>query len=141
MYEYVYNNYILQVTLNPQVYLVLCRKQSTLFQPLILVSNIMFLYKQRWARCFRDDKYYGAIDTNNGTESLNKALKYSFLPRKKNMTLTGLVKLLTEQFLPDIHQHYLFDTSTTYLRITGSSSFIVLLLTQCLITFEEGLGL
>ena len=101
----------------------------------------MFLYKQRWARCFRDDKYYGAIDTNNGTESLNKALKYSFLPRKKNMTLTGLVKLLTEQFLPDIHQHYLFDTSTTYLRITGSSSFIVLLLTQCLITFEEGLGL
>jgi len=69
----------------------------------------MFLYKQRWARCFRDDKYYGAIDTNNGTESLNKALKYSFLPRKKNMTLTGLVKLLTEQFLPDIHQHYLFE--------------------------------
>ena len=50
----------------------------------------------------------GAIDTNNGTESLNKALKYS-LPRKKNMPLTRLVKLLTEQFLPDIHQHYLFE--------------------------------
>ena len=25
------------------------------------------------------------------------------------MTLTGLVKLLMEQFLPDIHQHYLFE--------------------------------
>ena len=34
------------------------------------------------------------------------------------MTLTGLVKLLTEQFLPDIHQHYLFE----------NYSFIVLLL-------------
>ena len=83
----------------------------------------MFLHKQRWARCFRDDKYYGAIDTNNGTESLNKALKYSFLPRKKNMTLTGLVKLLTQ------NSFYLTFTSTTYLRITGSCSFIVLFLT------------
>ena len=65
------------------------------------------------------DKYYGAIDTNNGTESLNKALKHSFLPWKKNMTLT----------------------STTYLRITGNCSSIMLLLTQCLITLEEVLVL
>ena len=38
---------------------------------------------------------------------LNKALKYSFLPRKRSMTLTGLV--LIDQFLPDSHQHYLFE--------------------------------
>ena len=49
------------------------------------------------------------MDTNNGTEALNKALKYSFLPRKRNMTLTGLVGLLVDQFLPDSHQHYLFE--------------------------------
>lgn len=61
---------------------------------------------QRWARCFRDDRYYGAIDTNN---ALNKALKYSYLPRKRSMTLTGLIRLLVDQFLPDSHQHYLFE--------------------------------
>ena len=49
------------------------------------------------------------MDTNNGTEALNKALKYSFLPRKRNMTLTGLVRLLVDQFLPESHQHYLFE--------------------------------
>jgi hypothetical protein len=49
------------------------------------------------------------VDTNNGTEALNKALKYSFLPRKRSMTLTGLVRLLVDQFLPDSHQHYLFE--------------------------------
>lgn len=119
--------------LNPQVYLVGCRN----FNPTTYFGvKIMFLHKQRWARCFRDDKYYGAIDTNNDTESLNKALKYSFLPRKKNMTLTGMVKLLTEQFLPDIHQHYLFenyrqlpfyraasDTVPDYLHKTNSNKF------------------
>ena len=42
----------------------------------------------------QDDKHYGAIDTNIGTESLNKPLKYSSLPRTKNMTLTGLVNTI-----------------------------------------------
>ena len=72
----------------------------------IMVAIFM---SQRWARYYRDDKYYGAMDTNNGTEALNKALKYSFLPRKRSMTLTGLVRLLIDQFLPDSHQHYLFE--------------------------------
>ena len=116
--------------LNPQVCLVGCRN----FNPTTYFGvKIMFLHKQRWARCFRDDKYYGAIDTNNGTESLNKALKYSFLPQKKNMTLTGLVKLLTEQFLPDIHQHYLFE-NYRQLPFYHAASDTVL-------TLEEGLVL
>ena len=39
-----------------------------------------------WARAFRDKDYHAAINTNNGTESLNKVLKYNYLPRKKNIT-------------------------------------------------------
>ena len=71
----------------------------------IMVAIFM---SQRWARYYRDDKYYGAVDTN-ATEALDKAHKYSFLPRKRSMTLTGLVRLLIDQFLPDSHQHYLFE--------------------------------
>jgi len=39
------------------------------------------------------------------------------------MTLTGLVKLLTEQFLPDIHQHYLFENyrQQQFCRVTSDT--------------------
>ena len=48
------------------------------------------------------------MNTNNGTESLNKLFKYSYLPRKKSMTLSSIITLITETFLPESHQKYLF---------------------------------
>ena len=59
-----------------------------------------------WARAFRDKDYHAAINTNNGTESLNKVLKYNYLPRKKNITLSSMCAILIESFLPDAHQKY-----------------------------------
>lgn len=61
-----------------------------------------------WARAYRDDHYHGAVDTNNGTEALNKALKYRYLPRTKSMSLSGVATLLVEQFVPDMRQMYVF---------------------------------
>ena len=63
---------------------------------------------QRWARAFRSQEYHAAVNTNNGSESLNKVLKYSFLPRKKTMNMTSLITLLIESFLPEAHQKYLY---------------------------------
>ena len=60
-----------------------------------------------WAHAYRDSKYYAAVDTNNGTESLNKALKYSYLPKRKSLTLSGIATLLIEQFLPAMWQKYI----------------------------------
>ena len=57
---------------------------------------------------YRDNNYYAAVDTNNGTESLNKALKYSYLPRRKSLTLSGIATLLIDRFLPDMWQKYVF---------------------------------
>ena len=48
------------------------------------------------------------MDTNNGTESLNKALKYTYLPRRKQLNLSGVVTTLVETFLPALRQKYLF---------------------------------
>ena len=62
-----------------------------------------------WAHAYRDSSYYAAVDTNNGTESLNKALKYSYLPRQKSLTLSGIVALLIDRFLPDMWQKYVFQ--------------------------------
>ena len=63
---------------------------------------------QIWAHAYRDNTYYAAIDTNNGTESLNKALKYSYLPKRKSLTLSGIATLLIDRFLPDMWQKYIF---------------------------------
>jgi hypothetical protein len=49
------------------------------------------------------------VNTNNGIKAQNKLLKYSYLPKKKTMTLSGIFTLLIERFLPDIYQKYLFE--------------------------------
>ena len=62
---------------------------------------------QLCAHAYHDEVYHAAVDTNNGVESQNKMLKYNFLPRNTRLTLSRLVVVLNEQFLPDnmLHKH------------------------------------
>ena len=72
-----------------------------------------------WARAYRDQVYHAAINTTNGVESQNKLLKYSYLPRKKNIMLSRLVTILYEEFVPESHHKYLYmnyQMSDTYRR-------------------------
>lgn len=75
---------------------------------------------QRWARAYRDVTFHNLIDTNNGTESLNKALKYTYLPKQKKLNLSAAVTTIVETFLPALRQKYLFanfeqsDCNRTY---------------------------
>ena len=64
---------------------------------------------QIWAHAFRDRRFHAAVNTNNGVESQNKLLKYNYLPRKKSMTLSAIVILIVESFLPETYQKYLFE--------------------------------
>lgn len=52
--------------------------------------------------------YHGAVETNNGTEALNKLLKYKYLPKQKHMTLSHVITNITTQFLPAQHYKYVF---------------------------------
>ena len=63
---------------------------------------------QLWAHAYRDEVYHAAVDTNNGVESQNKMLKYNFLPRNTRLTLSRLVMVLNEHFLPDMHHKHMF---------------------------------
>ena len=63
---------------------------------------------QLWARAFRDQTYHAAINTTNGVESQNKLLKHSYLPRKKNLTLSQLVIILYDEFIPESYHKYLY---------------------------------
>lgn len=68
------------------------------------------MYTQRWGRAYRDQTFHECINTNNGTESLNKALKYTYLPRARKATnLSGIVTTLVDTFLPALRQKYLFS--------------------------------
>ena len=48
------------------------------------------------------------METDNGTESQNKLLKYSHLPRRKDMTLSSIADTIVHFFLPDARDKYLF---------------------------------
>ena len=41
------------------------------------------------------------VDTNNGVERRNKDFKYECLKQFKDNTLSGMLTVLIEQFLPD----------------------------------------
>ena len=41
------------------------------------------------------------VDTNNGVERQNKDFKYEYLKQFKDNTLSGMLTVLIEQFLPD----------------------------------------
>ena len=58
------------------------------------------VYLQRWARAYRDDQYHAAVETKNGTEAMNKLMKYRYLPRQKNITLSNLTSKIVEEFVP-----------------------------------------
>ena len=69
----------------------------------------MLLHLQKWAHAYRDSRYYGAVDTNNGVEALNKVLKYGYLPKKNSLTLSGIATLLVKNYLLDMYQKYIFQ--------------------------------
>ena len=71
--------------------------------------NGLCIIIERWARAYRDNSFHECIDTNIGTEALNRALKYSYLPwGQRSINLSKIVTLFVETFLPALRQKYLF---------------------------------
>ena len=55
---------------------------------------------------------------------LNKLLKYSFLPRKKTLTLSRTISLIIEDFLPVSHQKFLFKNYKQSSQYRSYKSFV-----------------
>ena len=76
-----------------------------------LLKGLLTLFLlQRWARAYRDPTYHATVDTNNGVEAQTKLLKHSYmyLTRRKQITLSEVMTILVENFLPEMYQKYLF---------------------------------
>ena len=54
-----------------------------------------------WVRAYRTGLMEIIANTNNGVERQNKDLKYEYLKRYKDNSLSGMITVLIEQFLPD----------------------------------------
>ena len=89
-------------------------------------QSFVLLHLQKWAHAYRDMAYYAAMETNNGTESLNKALKYSYLLERKSLSLSGIALLLIDTFFQMCIRSIYFRT-TNYLRNTGNTVIAYLL--------------
>ena len=56
---------------------------------------------QLWVRAFRDGIMKISVNTDNGVERKNRDFKYEYLSQYKNKSLSGMLTVLFEQFLPD----------------------------------------
>ena len=63
-----------------------------------------------------DDIYHAAVETNNGTEAMNKLLKYKFLPQQKHLSLSYIITKLVEEFVPVLHYKYVSNFKQTSLN-------------------------
>ena len=61
---------------------------------------------KRWVKYFRSGILDTVINTNNGVEAQNKVLKHSFLCHHSDKSLTGVMTVINEQFLPEAYQKY-----------------------------------
>ena len=84
------------------------------------VSRYWFPLLHRWVKFYRNPLIDRSVTTNNGVESLNKVLKHMYLKYYCDRTVTGLVTMLLNTFLPERYQLYakennkLASTITTY---------------------------
>ena len=54
-------------------------------------------------RCYRAGLIDVSVNTNNGVERKNRDFKYEYLKQYKDKSLSGMLTVLLEQFLPDIY--------------------------------------
>ncbi|XP_065670722.1 uncharacterized protein LOC105849232 isoform X2 [Hydra vulgaris] len=62
--------------------------------------------QKRWVFAYRQDRLLLNVNTNNGIERQNQSFKYSFLEKRKNSSLTSMLSICIEEFLPHNYDSY-----------------------------------
>ena len=70
------------------------------------VRRYWFSQLDRWVKFYRNPLIDRSISTNNGVESLNKILKHMYLKYFCDRSVTGLVTMILNQFLPERYKVY-----------------------------------
>lgn len=58
------------------------------------------------------------VGTNNGLERQNGALKHQYLHTLRKHSLSAMLKILVEEFLPDKYEGYVFPLYSTLVNVS-----------------------
>ncbi|XP_065657850.1 uncharacterized protein LOC136082447 isoform X1 [Hydra vulgaris] len=64
------------------------------------LTNTWLSIQKRWVFAYRQDRLLLNVNTNNGIERQHQSFKYSFLEKRKNSSLTAMLSICIEEFLP-----------------------------------------
>ena len=96
----------------------------------MLKSYLQFAFLfQRWAIAFRNEGFNVKVNTNNGLERQNQVFKSNYLLGHKSKSLSAMLTVLIEQYLPDNYNRYLVNKSKQFLLFLFSKIWIVDVLT------------
>ncbi|XP_047127557.2 uncharacterized protein LOC124808480 [Hydra vulgaris] len=70
------------------------------------LNNTWLCNQKRWVSAFRQHRHLQNVNTNNGTERQNQSFKYSFLERRKSSSLTAMLSICIDEFLPHNYDNY-----------------------------------
>ncbi|XP_046983794.1 uncharacterized protein LOC124553848 [Schistocerca americana] len=73
---------------------------------LIYFKNQWLSLAEKWVRAFENIGIFANIRTTNGVETMNEKVKKSFLNYDTDKTLTGVVKVLVNSFIPGLMKKY-----------------------------------
>ena len=96
----------------------------------MLKSYLQFAFLfQRRAIAFRNEGFNVKVNTNNGLERQNQVFKSNYLLGHKSKSLSAMLTVLIEQYLPDNYNRYLVNKSKQFLLFLFSKIWIVDVLT------------
>ncbi|XP_063232355.1 uncharacterized protein LOC134536550 isoform X1 [Bacillus rossius redtenbacheri] len=82
-------------------------------------------HKHRWVQAFSEKDFVTIIHTNNGIESQNKVLKHSYLCHNSDKSLTGMLKTVINNYLPDMYRKYCYKNSTVKMFNPEIPSYLI----------------
>lgn len=65
------------------------------------MTAIITFFLQRWVWAYRKDRLLVTVNTNNGVERQNLSFKYNYLVGRRNSSLSIMLTVLIEEFLPE----------------------------------------
>ncbi|KAK3722871.1 hypothetical protein QZH41_020459, partial [Actinostola sp. cb2023] len=69
---------------------------------------------QRWVCAYRKDRLLVTVNTNNGVERQNLAFKYNYLVGSRSSSLSTMLTILIDEFLPESYNRYLENNARRF---------------------------
>jgi len=88
---------------------------------------------QRWVFAYRSPNIVTRIATNNGLERQNRVLKHDYLVVYRKSTLSRLLTVIVDTYLPDAYVKWVITYNSVYIALNQALSTVSLSLLKYLV--------